>query len=68
MRQTLPGMEPLLIGPPNDGLSIRDLSRDASGAVDRAMVRITKDGLLAETWVYANEATDSTAWPSTFRQ
>lgn len=48
-------MEPLQIGLPSDGLAIRDIRRDASGVSDRALFRLTKDGLVAETWVYAHE-------------
>jgi hypothetical protein len=47
--------EPVLIGLANEGLSIQDVSRDPSGAVDRAFVRLTKTGLIAQTWVYAHE-------------
>lgn len=48
-------MDPLLIGQPDDGLSIQELSVDSRGVADRALVRVTKDGLRAQTWVYANE-------------
>lgn len=55
VRQTPYIMEPIWIGPSRNGLSIRDVSRDTRGVADRALVRLAKDGLSAETWVYAHE-------------
>lgn len=48
-------MEPIDIGPSQDCLTIADVDRDASGLAHRALVRVTKNGWVAQTWVYAHE-------------
>ena len=48
-------MEPVIIGTPSDCLSIQAVRRDHTGRVEEAWVRLSRQGLQADTWVWAYE-------------
>ena len=48
-------MEPVIIGTPSDCLSIQAVRRDRTGLVEEAWVRLSRQGLHAETWVWAHQ-------------
>jgi len=47
--------EPVVIGRSHDGLSVLDVRHDRGGDADQVLVRLTKEGLSAECWIYAHE-------------